>query len=338
MVRSHRLLRVAVVVACGLWLATSAAVPTNAALPLTVVTVAGAGSVSHGPLFIADRQGYFARQGIRYESVMMASFGAASAPLIKGQIDVFSGVVDAAFFNAVAANQLLRIVASQGYYPANSRNSALVVRPDLYGADVKTVADLRGRKIGVNSIGGSSHYILTKMLAKGGLKLVDVEFVRLPFASMVAALLNRAIDAALMNEPFITQLEQLRGGVRLMGIGEAISGESATYLTFGSRLLTQDREVGKRFMLAYLQGVQQFRLGPTDRNVKILSEYLKIDENAVRQAGWVDMYPDARVNVHSIQRFQDWLYEIGSVQVRSPAAMLVDMSFTEHAATALNLR
>ena len=338
MLRSRGLLRIAIVIACVLWLGTSAVVPTNAALPLTVVTVAGAGSVSHGPLFIADKQGYFARQGIRYEREMLTSFGAASAPLIKGQIDVFSGVVDAAFFNAVAADQLLRIVASQGYYPTNSKNSALVVRSDLYGGAVKTVADLRGRKIGVNSIGGSSHYFLTKMLAKGGLKLGDVEFVRMPFASMVAALLNRAIDAALLNEPFITQLEQLRGGVRLMGIGEASPGESGSYLTFGPRLLAQDREVGRRFMVAYLQGVQQFRLGPTDRNVKILTEYLKVDAEAVRQAGWVDMYPDAHVNVHSIQRFQDWLYEIGNVQVRRPASMLVDTSFTEHAATALNLR
>ena len=303
---------------------------------LSTVRVAGAASLSAAPHFIADKEGFFARQGIRFEFIVIPTFGEASGPLLQGQIDVFSGPVSAGFFNAVAAGQRARIVAGAGYYAPGDKTAALVVRKDLMGAAVKRLADLRGHTIAVNSIRGTSQYLIEKILARDNLKVSEVRFVRMPFSAMVAALLNRAVDAAFFGEPWITLAERQGSAVPIIYVGEATPGEdTGSVLTYGPRLLDRDRALGQRFMVAFLQGLRQYMRGQTDRNVNIIAEFLKIDPVAVREATWFSMYLDGRLDASGVRRFQDWLYDIGEVQLRSPLDQLLDMSFAQQAARAL---
>ena len=43
------------------------------------------------------------------------------------------------------------------------------------------------------------------------------------------------------------------------------------------------------------------------------------------------MYPDGRVNINAIRRFQDWLYAQEFIGVRMPVNALVDTSFLTYA-------
>lgn len=312
-------------------------VSSQGASQLASVKIGATATTSQGPFFIAEKEGFFARQGIRFEWVLSGAFGEASAPLLQEQIDAFSGGLSAAFFNAVAAAQRVRIVTSMGYLPPGDKSNAIVIRKDLE-TSVRRLADLRGRTIALNSLGGVSHYWLEKMLARDGVKVTEVQLVRIQFPSIVAALANRAVDAALLSEPWLLLVERQGSGVPLIYAGDVLPGEHASVLVYGPRFLDRDRALGQRFMVALLQGVAQFMRGPTDRNVSIIAEYLKADPAAVRESEWRTMYLDGRVNINSIRRFQDWLYSIGQIQVRTPADQLVDMSFAEQAARMLERR
>jgi len=271
------------------------------------------------------------------EFLAIQTFGEASAPLLQGHLDMYSGPVSAALFNAVAAGLRARIVAGVGYFPPGDKTSALVIRKDLMGTTVKRVADLRGRTIAVNSVRSASQYFVEKILARDGLKIGDVRLVRMPFAAMAAALLNRAVDAAFLGPPWMTVLEREGAAVPMVYAGEVMPGEDTTSaLTFGPRLLDRDRALGQRFMVAFLQGVRQYMRGRTDRNVTIIAENLKVDPAAVREAAWIAIRLDGRVNVNGVRRYQDWLYNIGEIQVRNPLDHLLDMSFVEQAVHTLD--
>lgn len=84
-------------------------------------------------------------------------------------------------------------------------------------------------------------------------------------------------------------------------------------------------------MVAYVQALQQYGRGPTERNLSIVAEYTKTDVATLKKAGWLSMYGDGRVDVVTLRRFQDWLYEMGLIGVRNPITAVVDTTFSEHA-------
>ena len=71
---------------------------------------------------------------------------------------------------------------------------------------IKTVADLKARKIALNK-GSNVHYLLVRALERAGLKYTDVEVVYLPRADGRAAFEKGAIDAWVIWEPYRTAAE-----------------------------------------------------------------------------------------------------------------------------------
>jgi sulfonate transport system substrate-binding protein len=102
-------------------------------------------------------------------------------------------------FAQAAGGQFLYI----GYAPDSPKSEAILVQKD---STIKTVADLKGKKIGLNK-GSNVQYFLVRALAKAGLKYTDVELVFLPPAGGRAAFEKGAIDAWAIWEPYRTAAE-----------------------------------------------------------------------------------------------------------------------------------
>ena len=85
---------------------------------------------------------------------------------------------------------------------------------------IKTVADLKGKKIGLNK-GSNVHYLLVRALAKAGLKYTDVEAVFLPPADGRAAFEKGTIDAWAIWDPYRTAAE-MSSGARLLADGTGL--------------------------------------------------------------------------------------------------------------------
>ncbi|MDR7418488.1 MAG: ABC transporter substrate-binding protein [Armatimonadota bacterium] len=320
------------VLACAM--ALGPAVVRAGAVPATAtVKVAYLPLQTGAPLWIAEKEGFFAKQGIRIEWVTFAGGADTIAVLLQGHLDVGVGGVSAAFFNAVARGERVRLVADQGHIEPYSRAPALMVRRDLAGGAIKGLADLKGRKIAVNVTGGLAHYLVARALVKAGLKPSDIELARLPFPSIYAALQGRSIDAGLLSEPWVTQARETNVAVAVAGAGELIPDEAVSFIYFGPNLLERNSDLGRRFIVAYVAGLRQYARGATARNVEIVAEYMKADPAIIRKMEWYPMYPDGRVAVNGVRRFQDWLYETEFIGVRMPVVNLVDARFVEHAAT-----
>lgn len=309
-------------------------VPAAGAVP-DVVRVTFQPFQSNGALFIADREGYFGAEGIQIRWVPLTSVEMIPV-LTQGQLDVGAGALSAAFFNVVAAGQKVRLVADKGHASGRGTVGSLVIRKSL-AETVRSIEHLRNRKVAVSGAGSLSHYVLARALAGAGLPLDAVTVLFMPLPDAVAALQGGSIDAALLPVPLDTQAVEAGTAVKFLDMAELVPGEPTAFLIYGPTFLEQHRNLGTRFTVAYLRGVRRYNEGPTPRNVTTVAEYTKIDVAVLRKSDWIGIHLDGFIEMGKLRRYQDWLYEIGLIGVRSPMSAVVDPSFAEAARTTLGL-
>jgi len=285
-----------------------------------------------GPLFIAQEEGYFKEQGLTVEFVKLGHAAKAMPALMNGDLDVIPAVMTAGFLNAIAKGKNMKVVADRKHTGSKLSTSGFMVRKDLWDSGtVVDVEDFRGKKIGLLSVGGHSDYFMSKVLMRANLTLEDIHVVRGGFPLIMEALKNKSLDAGLLEEPFKTIAQKSEYTVEMIPIHEVFPDDQIAAIMFGPNLLVKNRDLGKRFMVAYLKGVRKFNEGKTDRNVKILHEYTEIDEEILKQCGWDAIHSDGRLKIESLFAFQDWLYENGLVDIKLEEDQFIDMSFVEYA-------
>src|SRR4051812_18298703 len=146
---------------------------------------------------------------------------AAGPPLLEalnaGAIDV-GGVGDAPPVFAQSSGAAIRIVAaSTGRDPAQSAIAIVVLK----GSPLRTLADLKGKKIGLTQ-GSAAHWLLLAALAKANLGIPDVHPAYLLPADGLAAFNRGDLDAWAVWDPFVA-LAEAQGG-RILTTGAGLTG------------------------------------------------------------------------------------------------------------------
>jgi NitT/TauT family transport system substrate-binding protein len=89
-------------------------------------------------------------------------------------------------------------------YLGHRDGTALMVHKD---SDIRTVADLRGKRVAIPNRFSNQHMLLRKALRDQGMSIGDVELLEMPPPDMPAALYSKAVDAITSGEPFMAQTE-----------------------------------------------------------------------------------------------------------------------------------
>jgi NitT/TauT family transport system substrate-binding protein len=189
----------------------TAAAPASIALaqslekPKLTLAVGGKNLLYYLPLTVAEQLGYFKAEGLDLTIADFAGGAQALRAVVGGSADVVSGAFEHTV-NMQAKGQRLRAFALQGRAP----QIVLGVNPKTMPG-FKTVADLKGKKIGVSAPGSSTNIMANFVLAKAGLKPTDVSIIGVGTSSgAVAAMRSGQIDAISNLDPVITLL--LRSG------------------------------------------------------------------------------------------------------------------------------
>ncbi|PKH26532.1 sulfonate ABC transporter substrate-binding protein [Enterobacterales bacterium CwR94] len=90
-----------------------------------------------------------------------------------------------------------------GHSPANPKTEAIVV-PEH--SAIKTVADLKGKRVALNK-GSDVNYLLVAALEQAGLTYKDITPVYLPPSDARAAFQRGAVDAWVIWDPFLAEVE-----------------------------------------------------------------------------------------------------------------------------------
>ncbi|MDI9234428.1 ABC transporter substrate-binding protein [Limnohabitans sp. HM2-2] len=169
--------------------------------PKLTIAVGGKNLFYYLPLTIAEQLGYFKAEGLDVTIVDFAGGSRALQAVVGGSADVVSGAFEHTI-NMQFKGQPMRAFVLQGAAP----QIVLGVNPKTL-PNFKTVADLKGKKIGVTAPGSSTNVLANFVLAKAGLKPSDVSFVGVGAGSgAVAAMRAGQIDAMSNLDPVITLL------------------------------------------------------------------------------------------------------------------------------------
>jgi len=147
-----------------------------------------------------------------------------------GSID-FGTVGEAPPIFAQAAGADLIYVGNE---PPASAAEAIVV-PNT--SSIKSLAELRGKKIALNK-GSNVHYLLVKLLEKGGVKYSEIDPIYLTPADARAAFERGSVDAWAIWEPFLAAAQR-QTGARILADGQGVVSNHQFFLA--SRTYAQKR-------------------------------------------------------------------------------------------------
>ncbi len=171
--------------------------------PKVTIAVGGKNLLYYLPLTIAEQRGYFKAEGLDVTIVDFAGGARALQAVVGGSADVVSGAFEHTV-NMQHKGQRMRAFVLQGRAP----QIVLGVNPRTM-PDFKTVADLKGKKVGVTAPGSSTNVMVNFALAKVGLKPTDVSIIGVGAGNgAVAAMRSGQIDAISNLDPVITLLQR----------------------------------------------------------------------------------------------------------------------------------
>ncbi|MGE5307364.1 MAG: ABC transporter substrate-binding protein [Alphaproteobacteria bacterium] len=155
--------------------------------------------------------------------------------------------------------------------------------------DLKKPENLKGKKVAISRLGGASDFSIRYALTHWGLVPdKDVALIQVGGEpEELLALQNKAVDAAILSEPFAT-IAARTGAVLVSDLSQL--GVPYTMHGFGTRksYIRANRDVVVRFMKAYLEGIYVFK---TNKEValNVLKKYTRLDDMSLVQVSYDEM-------------------------------------------------
>lgn len=171
-----------------------------------VIGIGGQTLLTYLPTTLAQELGYYQEEGLNVELQDLQGGSKALTAMIGGSTHVTSGYYEHTI-QMQAKNQKVKAFVDMG----ESSGLALLVAPKNEGR-IKSIADLKGKNVGVTSPGSSTDMFVKFLLAKNGMQQTDAAVSAIGAgSSAVAAMEQGQVDAAVMLEPDISVLTKRIG-------------------------------------------------------------------------------------------------------------------------------
>jgi NitT/TauT family transport system substrate-binding protein len=292
---------------------------------------------SSAVLFLGVERGFFKEFGVEPELVYFQAAQPIAVALASGDIDVGATGLTAGLYNIVAGGVPIWIVADKGREWPDHNLTALVVRKDLHDNGVRTMRELKGRKIGVTQIGSTFHFNVGRYLEKEGMAPGDVELVALQtLPALNDALAARRVDAVATAEPFVSRLEAAGAGVTIVLTGDTFPWQIATVM-YADRF-AKDRAAAVAFMRGYVKSSRHYfdavlarKSGPAfDEVVTLTAKYTGASPDLIRK-GFPYQDRDGRLMPGDVGRQMAWWHDQKLIKTPVPEKAIVDESFLREA-------
>lgn len=210
------------------------------------------------PTFIvAEDRGYFKGENLSIEKSFLNGSGAVSEALAAGNIDMGNS---APASTVLATSKGGRTVAVSGYeYTFTDKSGKpweavyVVVRS---GEGIRSLNDLRGKRVAVNDYGSVYNYLLRwRFLASGFKPDSDLTILAMPFAQMAGALVQKQVDAIVAVADGYQQAKQ-RVPVEVIGTHTSLEGLDvglSSVIAVSNEFLRNNPDVVVRFLRAMLK-------------------------------------------------------------------------------------
>lgn len=302
-------------------------------------------SSAFAPAFVAQKAGYFDKEGLEVELVSFGGQTEAIPQLARGGIVVYGGVPSAGFLNGLVNESSVKVIANGGEQPKQgvSPTGIYVRKADKDSGKIKSIADLKGLKVASAGgyLGSAGSYFIGRYLAEGKLSLNDVELINLPSSSaIITALENNQIDAGFSVYDF-AKPSMDKGIVAPIGDDAAALNDHVIFHYFAAdALLKTDRASGLKFARALIRASRDFLQGDyrtNDTVVAAMTTIAQLPPAFFKQSPTYQFNKDLTPNIAGLVAMQKMFRPYGILQYANdiPEETMIDKSLFAEAAKSL---
>jgi NitT/TauT family transport system substrate-binding protein len=229
--------------------------------------------IGYGPLYCAAANDFYKRHGADVKLVTFSDNSLMPGALIGGELDASTLTYDQVIA-ATAKGWKLKVVIPLDY---SVGGDAI-----LSSAAVRTVADLRGRKVAFQP-SSPSDFLLGYALTRAGLSAKDIQTVSSTPEGVVAIMATGQVDAGVTYQPSVAMILKLDGGKRyhvLLSSREA-RGMITDVLAFRESTIAKDPKLVDALVRGTMDGLAFMQQQP-DKAVAIIGKVLDLSADEVR--------------------------------------------------------
>ena len=273
----------------------------------------------YAPFFLAQDKGYFEKAGVKVKMIPKGgTSGETYQQVSTGNVTAGGASWGAGLFNATNAGATMSVIASVSKIPTSGKNPA----PFLFrkGSGVKSIADLKGKKVGIPGPGGFGLYSVYLALKSGGLSLKDVQLVNISTSDTPAAFANGSVDAAWTIEPMASKLESEGIAEDLLSVDYQAGTELGT-LVFNTDFTNKHQDQVVKFTAAYLHAAKELKDGGWQDadNQKIISKYTTLPVETLKSIGLTNQDPTGEIDFDNVRLQEDFFREQGTLDYQGKA-------------------
>jgi NitT/TauT family transport system substrate-binding protein len=208
----------------------------------------------------------FEEHGLQIDMIQIRS-QVGNMALMANEIQYFNGVGPA------SVSATLRGMQSRGvWFASDQLIYSLTARPEF-----QNLRDLRGKKIGVTGLGGTSHVALQIALEASGENPKNFVYVVLGAAQMLPALETGTVEAAMFSPPFdfYAKKKKFRD---VLDVGSKVKMPLGGLTTMVSTIRNRPDEVKR--VVRSLQVAKQEVLRSKEKATAVILKFLQVDKEA----------------------------------------------------------
>jgi NitT/TauT family transport system substrate-binding protein len=284
-------------------------------------------------VFLAQKtaleQGIYRQHGLDIEPVLIGA-GVMAAAQLAGEVEYSTSYP--ATIHTAAQGAPLRIVSTVVDAPL----FAYVVRPEI-----QSLADLRGKAVGITTRGGAVDKVTRALLAQQGLD-ADTDVTILPAGGQITvlleALLSGRVQAAALSPPWFVRARDQ--GMRVLVKAPDVLHEPQNGLAVTVDRLTQQRDQVRRVVQAEIQAIR-FMKENRAATVALARDWLEISQAEAEESydfALPAFQPDGRIDVPGLVRYVADEKADGTLPADFQIESILDTSLAEEALRALEQR
>lgn len=281
-------------------------------------------SLSYLPVRVALEKGFFKKRGMEAQFVQMVPPVAVPA-LLSREVDYATVIVPGS--TAAARGAPMKVIC----LTAANLQHTLVARPEI-----RSIADLAGKKIGVSRLGDITDYEVRVLIEKYKL---GPSTVVLPIgADRVPAVLSGAVEATVVPVPTDIKAEEL-GLKRLLEMRQILQIPTSGLVATEDKMKRQRGEV-LEVLKGIIEGLEYTRSHKEDV-ASLIARWIKLKPAEARKAldSVMDTYsPYCVPTGEQVQSYVAMLRETAGIREDVPTSAIFDFSLAEEAAKQLGAK
>ena len=270
--------------------------------------------------YVAKDAKLFEKNGLDVELVLLRGSGQTSQAMVAGSLFASSVALPAVMLANLNGADLVNVA-----HGIAVQSSKLMVKPEI-----RKVEDLKGKKIGISSLGSAGDLLFGYVLRKYGIDTNrDVFWLAVGnTGERLQALLNGAVDAADLTYPADAQAER-KGFRPLLDARKEIVYPTASVVT-RRKTIREERDTVMRVVRSYVEGIA-FLKQNKDFSQKVLAKYFRTNDPEYLEGSYAIFKEDFIAAPYPITKGLDAIYEIAAArrpEIRShKPEEFVDTSF-----------